>query len=323
MDAGILIVGQGLAGTMLGWELERAGRPFEIADAGHERAASRVAAGIINPITGQRIVKSARVDELLPRARTAYQGMEEELGVPLWREMRVRRLFADARERAAFATKKARGELEPYAGAADDEGFWIEGAARVDLAALIGAARRRWLAAGVLRAARVDVAAERNRYECVIDCTGAACRTFDFAKWQFSQGECLDLAIEGLAPDVVLNRGHWILPLGIGRAKIGATHVPGNRDAEKTAEARALLERSARAMTARPFTVIGQEAGVRVYVADKRPVAGRHPRDAKLGVLNGFGAKGALWAPTLAQQWVQHLLSGVEFPEDVTVARLG
>ncbi|HYD83061.1 MAG TPA: hypothetical protein VEA63_03390, partial [Opitutus sp.] len=76
MGANLLIVGQGLAGTLLAWELERAGLTFEIADEGHGRAASRVAAGIINPITGQRLVKSWRVDALLPVARATFRAIE-------------------------------------------------------------------------------------------------------------------------------------------------------------------------------------------------------------------------------------------------------
>ena len=72
MGADFLIVGQGLAGTLLAWEFERAGFSFAIADAGHGRAASGVAAGIINPITGRRLVKSWRIDARLAGARAEW-----------------------------------------------------------------------------------------------------------------------------------------------------------------------------------------------------------------------------------------------------------
>jgi len=68
--------------------------------------------------------------------------------------------------------------------------------------------------------------------------------------------------------------------------------------------------------------VTGQEAGVRVYVADKKPVVGRHPADARFGVLSGLGAKGALFAPALAQQWASHLTEGTPFDSEVDVARV-
>ncbi|MCX6952279.1 MAG: hypothetical protein NTV51_08960, partial [Verrucomicrobia bacterium] len=169
-----LIVGQGLAGTLLAWEFERAGIAFAIADAGHAAASSRVAAGIINPITGRRLVPSWQIDRLMPVARTAYRELGAALGVPLWRDMRVRRLFADDRERRVLAEKRARGELGAHAGEADGEGFWIEGAARVDLPALLAAARERWRAQGRLLAENLDPRTEQMNYEVVIDCSGLA-----------------------------------------------------------------------------------------------------------------------------------------------------
>lgn len=322
MQPEILIVGQGLAGTLLAWEFERAGLSFAIVDAGHGRAASRVAAGVINPITGQRIVKSWRVDTLLPVARDTYRAVEKEWGLEVWRDMRVRRFYLNEDERRVLAEKQARGELADYAGATDGDGFWIEGAARVDVPGLVAAGRARWLAAGRLRQEHVDIAAVRPQFRLVIDCTGASGSPFGFVPWQYSKGECLTLAIDGLAADTVLNRGHWILPLTAGRAMIGATHSPGRRDIILTIEARTALETSIASMSAQPFTVTEHDAGVRAYVPDKKPVAGRHPADPGLGVLNALGAKGALFAPALARQWVNHLVDGVPFDREMDVARL-
>lgn len=327
MRADFLIVGQGLAGTLLAWACERAGFSFAIADAGHATASSGVAAGIINPITGRRLVKSWEIDGRLPVARAAYRELEVALGVPLWREMRVRRIFSDERERRVLADKRARGELGVFAGPATeaDDGFWIEGAARVDLPALLAAARERWRAMGRLRTGVTDVAAELARHDLVIDCTGVAGArggAFGFVPWEYSKGETLTLAVGGLAPEVILNRGHWVLPVSPGVAWIGATHQPGAIDAVPTAAARDALEASARALLAgRAFAVTGQMAGVRVNLPDKHPVVGRHPAMARLGVFNGLGSKGALHAPALARQWVNHVTEGGPFDAKVDVAR--
>jgi hypothetical protein len=40
-----------------------------------------------------------------------------------------------------------------------------------------------------------------------------------------------------------------------------------------------------------------------------------------LGLLNGLGAKGALLAPILARQWINHLTEGVPFDPAIDVAR--
>lgn len=317
MRAPLLIVGQGLAGTLLGHACERAGIAFEIADAGHAGAASRVGAGIINPITGQRIVKSRGIDELRGPALETYRELESVLGVPLVREMRVRRFFRDEAERRIFGKKAASGELAPYAGAADAEGFWIEGALRVDTAALIAAARKRWMAAGKLREELIRIPDALADYERVIACTGAD-GADGLAR---ATGEILRVATAGLDPDVILNRGHWLLPTGNGEGRVGATYARGESDA---AAARAELERSATELLGgRAFVVTAQESGVRVSSPDRYPIAGWTRAEPRLGVFNALGSKGALLAPWVAREWVAQLRDGAAFAPEVDARRFG
>ncbi len=320
----MLIVGQGLAGTLLAWELERNGADFRMVDAGHDHAASRVAAGIINPITGQRLVKSWRIDELLPLARAVYRDIERKLGVTVWRDMRVRRHFANETERLVWGEKQARGELAPYGGDADQDGFWIEGAAHVDVAALLRATRAYWQKTGRLGETRADPATQGRDHGLVIVCTGAALPAepaFAFVPWAMAKGELLTVETTDLAPDVILNHGHWVLPTIPGEAKVGATYAREVRDDDPTPAARAQLEHSARALLPRPFVVRRHETGLRLTLPDKCPVVGRSPHDSNLGVLAGLGSKGVLLAPWLARQWWNHLSEGVPFDPQVNVGR--
>ena len=326
MRADILIVGQGVAGTLLGWEMERAGLSFTVADRGHPGAASMVAAGIINPITGRRLVKSWRYESLFPMARDSYRALEAWLGVSLWHEMRVRRTFADERERALGSDLQRQAELAPYIESVDDAGWWIRNAARVDLQNALPAARRRWAEAGKLREEAVVIASECERYALVIDCRGGAvARARDpCAPWEFSKGEVLELDVPGVAPDVILNRRMWVVPTGPGTTMAGATHQPGVLDPQPSVNGRATIETAAREILGETrFAVTGHRAGIRVNLPDKRPIAGRDPRNARLGVLNGLGAKGVLWAPQLARQWVEHLTCGAQFDREIAVGRFG
>lgn len=325
MRADISILGQGLAGTLLAWELERAGISFTITDAGPAKAATSAAAGIINPVTGRRLVKSWRFESLLPLAKATFRDLEEALAVPLWREMRVRRLFADERERAVASDPKRRTELGSFVESIDEAGLWIRGAARVDLAALLAAARARWLAAGALREGDADLAQERQQHALVIDCRGVAgtgAEPFGFVPWAYSKGEVLELATSGLEANVILNRRFWVAPVRPDSALAGATHEPGVRDVQPTLHGRSAIETAtAGLLGANPFAVTGHRAGIRVNLPDKRPVAGRHPLDSRIGLVNGLGAKGALWAPMLARQWVRHVSAGASFDPEIDLRR--
>lgn len=323
VSAPILIAGQGLAGTLLGFALEEAGLDFRIVDAGHAGAASRAAAGIINPVAGRRFVKAPQIDLLLPLARATYARLEQILGVPLWREMRVRRWFRDDRERRIFSTRHAAGELAPYVSAVDADGCWIGPAARVDVPALLTAGRQRWVQAGFLSEGKMDWAAAERHPGVVIDCTGASARTglFRHLDLVWSKGETLLVGARVAGDDVILNRGHWFVPTAADAGWVGATHVPGVDDLEPTADARDELMAAAGALTGGAVSLREQRVGVRLAHADKMPVAGWHPANPRVGIYGGLGGRGVLWAPWLARQWVGALTGRGRFDPAVAVDR--
>ena len=92
-------------------------------------------------------------------------------------------------------------------------------------------------------------------------------------------------------------------------------------DLTATALASVVLENSAAQFLPGGFTVVAQEVGLRMTSPDKHPVVGRSPGDPRLGIFNGLGSKGALLAPGLARQWVNHLTEAVPFDPAVDVRR--
>src|SRR6187399_181340 len=76
-----LIIGQGISGTWLSYYLEKANKSFIVIDNAQPNSASRVAAGIINPVTGRRIVKTWMIDELLSFLIPAYEELGNELNI--------------------------------------------------------------------------------------------------------------------------------------------------------------------------------------------------------------------------------------------------
>jgi glycine/D-amino acid oxidase-like deaminating enzyme len=76
-----LIIGQGISGTWLSYYLQKANKSFIVIDNAQPNSASRVAAGIINPVTGRRIVKTWMIDELLSFLIPAYEELGNELNI--------------------------------------------------------------------------------------------------------------------------------------------------------------------------------------------------------------------------------------------------
>ena len=118
----VIIVGQGLAGTALAWRLIAAGQRVLVMDAPRAVTSSRIAAGLITPITGKRMVIAPGMETHLASARSFYWDVEARTGARFFFERRAIRLFASEAERTVWAKRRDRAEYEPYL-AADGEGL--------------------------------------------------------------------------------------------------------------------------------------------------------------------------------------------------------
>ena len=67
MKVDYLIIGQGLAGSLLVHELQKAGKSCFVLDDPKQIKASEVAAGVVNPVVFRRLTKSWLIDELYPQ----------------------------------------------------------------------------------------------------------------------------------------------------------------------------------------------------------------------------------------------------------------
>ena len=76
-----IIVVQGIAGTLLTHLLIKKGKKVFVIDNGHKSSSTKIAAGLMNPITGRRYVKSWKYQELYDFAIKTYKEFDELLNM--------------------------------------------------------------------------------------------------------------------------------------------------------------------------------------------------------------------------------------------------
>ena len=108
----ITIIGAGLAGSTLAWQLFFRGNRPVIFDIPIPNSASRIAAGLITPITGKRMAISWNFETLWPAAVAFYRRVESTVSRPVFQIQQSVRLFQSAEERQAFHDRIA--TLTPY-----------------------------------------------------------------------------------------------------------------------------------------------------------------------------------------------------------------
>ena len=97
-----LIVGQGLTGTWLSYYLLKRGISFKIINNEKIPSATSVASGVMNPVTGRRIVQTWMIDTLLPFAVAAYKTFEEEENIPIIKEAPITLIHPSLQMKESF-----------------------------------------------------------------------------------------------------------------------------------------------------------------------------------------------------------------------------
>jgi len=327
-----LIIGQGLAGTALAWHLRWRGFRVLVLDRGDAVTSSRIAAGLLTPITGKRLALTWRFAELWPVAVAFYRRVEIETGEAFFREQPMVRLFQNEEEREVFA-KRADREFrglvrrpEPLVNAnwfANPlGGFEMTQAGQLVTERYLDASRTAFEQNGGFRIASIEPSDIELSPDCVrLPRLGVAARTLIFCegfapnpwfpalRFNAVKGEILTLRIPGLTEDRIVNRGVWLMPLGGDVFRAGSTYDRDALDCVPTVRGRDEIVSRLQSFLRLPFEVIGHTAAVRPVTEDQRPLVGVHPECPQLAIFNGLGSKGALQAPYFAEQLANLLTS--------------
>ncbi|MBN2807258.1 MAG: FAD-dependent oxidoreductase, partial [Prolixibacteraceae bacterium] len=204
----------------------------------------------------------------------------------------------------------------------------------LDIRNLLGALHQYFRQQNILREATFDyealimdddgVSYLNHRAKKIIFCEGTAiARNPWFNKLPFkpARGEILTIRCENFQHEAILNRNGFVLPLGKGLYKVGATFSWDKLNAKPTIEGREQLLQIAQNILNVPFEIVNHEAGIRPASNDRRPVLGKHPVHDQLFVFNGLGSKGVLLAPFFTRHLTAHLYENQALMPEVDVNR--
>ena len=342
MQVDFLIVGQGLAGSLLAKQLLRRGRSVHVVDDRWKSSSSQVAAGLMTPLTGRRFTLTKDYPELFASAQATLT----ELGV--FRPFQVYRMFVDDEQRAKGLKRTECRSCQPFisrvtavrgeidAGLTDDFGGALMNGAWVDLPKLMSDVRAELMAAGSLTEASFDpvdavavaegVTWRQVRAGAIVYCDGyksAQRGPFTYLPWQPAKGEALTLRSDVADKPFILNREGWALPLGLGVWRTGTNWQWDQLDETPTEPQKEKLIGRFRGYFAQEVSVevAAHVAGVRPCTADNHPFLGAHPTQARTYLFNGLGPRGTVWAPAMADEMAAYLCEGRALRPECNLSR--
>jgi glycine/D-amino acid oxidase-like deaminating enzyme len=338
----VIIVGGGLAGTVLAWHLRELDQSFLIFDNPERPSSSRVAGGLFNPVTGKYLAKTWLVEELFEYLAPFYNNIENQTGSSFFHKIGLHRPFSGPAHKESALAQLDKHDLKDWvsvenkdlgkAFASEGEGLFSENAGYLDLPVFLDASKAffmnqireeefqikelLWDEAGVQYK---DVSASK-----IIFCDGWAGTGNTYFSWlPFNpvKGETLVGKVQDYEANFIVNQGKWIIPLGEGRARLGATYSWHELDFLPSEKARLdLLEAGSKILQV-PFQVEEQHAGVRPATKDRRPFVGFHPVHKNLGIFNGLGAKGVSLAPYFGRQLARKIVYGEVIQPEANIER--
>lgn len=331
--AEFLIIGQGLAGTCLALELLRRNKTVMVADRFDPHSATRVAAGMFNPVTSKLRTGTWNAGALFSHLDPFYRQAEELLQDNFYHPKVMYRPFTSVEDQNGWSMEENHFIRRLHFSSAWPEsvhdplgGLEINHAGNLDTRLLVSAMRRYLQERDLfieIPDAGESISALSADHPCVIWCEGIGVMNNPLFRWlpvSTLKGEVLEVQTS-LRTDILFNGPAWLVPeRQQGHFRAGSTYersaVPGN-----TREGIDGLSSRLSGLLKHPFTVTGTDWGFRPVVRDRRPVIGVHPQQSRHHVFNGLGTKGVSLAPWCAARLADFLTGNISLPEEVNISR--
>lgn len=343
MEIDFLLIGQGIAGTALAYRLKQAGKKIRIIDQPTGNQSSRVAAGLYNPVTGRKMVKTWNADLLFPEIKPFYQELEEMTGERFLMEQNIYRPFLSIEEQNEWMghsaeegflryleeiyTESQSPDLkDPYGGVLLKQSGWLK------IPDFLEAMKSYFKEDLVIETFEEEELAFENELwqykdfqaKALIYCNGLGAmqsRFFGFLPFAPVKGEILEVK-QAFCPDYIVNRGVFRVHLGEGIHRVGSTYTKHDLDQGPTESAKSeILERLEDLVKLPIEGIVSHKTGIRPATRDRKPFLGKHPKAESVYIFNGFGAKGVSLVPYFSKIMCDYLLGKTSIAKEVDIAR--
>ena len=338
-----LIIGQGITGTWLSYFLQKNNQTFKVVNSSNITAATSVASGVINPVTGRRIVQTWMINEILPFTVAAYQSLQEQLAINIIQKSPVVVIHPSLQMKESFEYRLAHENVYlkqnneaawkeffeiPFGTGEIDECYWI------DLNLMLTNWRNELLHQENYIDTEFNVndliikedGIEWNEIHAdkIIFCEGIHCISnpyFNKLPFAPNKGEALIVQIPDLPKNHIYKNNVTIVPWKEDLFWVGSNYEWDFSDLLPSESFKKKMIASLDALLKTPYKIIDHLVGIRPANTQRRPFVGFHPDYPAIGICNGMGTKGCSLAPYFANELVQHVMNGSPIHPEANINR--
>jgi len=337
------IIGWGLAGATIAWQLYFEKKEFVVFDSTSNHS-TRTAAGMVNPIVFRRLTKSWNADILMPYAENFYKKIGDILGQSIVDAKNVYKLFSSFEDENNWMVKQQDERFEHYLQpltnqtkidhVKNDFGYGVVntfGNLRtndfLDLSKAFFKQQNIEFIDCLFDYSKLNTSTNTYKnvnYNQLIFCEGfdvLKSPLFGYLPLKPTHGDTLIVKSDNFKFKHILNKNMFILHIKDNLFKVGATYNWKITEPIKTEEGKKELIEKLNKFAEFDFEVVDHQSGIRPTVMDRRPLIGTHPNFDKIHIFNGLGTKGVMIAPYYSNTLIENLINGKELDKETNITR--
>ena len=328
-----LIIGQGICGTWLSYYLLCENKSVFVIDDSDKSAASKIASGLINPVTGRRVVTTWMADELLPFVWNEYNAISKKFDQQFIQQKNIIAFPSAPNLLQAFEKRKQQGNSYIYESSLKKETLYkffdfpfdvmeIAPCYLVDVNAITKTWRQYLENKNALVTENFNeeellvldgyIQYKNITAEKIIYCNGINASLSKYWKqlpFVPNKGQALIADIKDLSTDYIYKFGHLsLIPWQNNLWWIGASNELNFISAEPTDDFCKSTKAALTNILKVNFEIKEHLSSVRPAAVERRPFVGLHPVYNQMAILNGMGSKGCSLAPWFAKELAENLI---------------
>tara|TARA_B100001758_G_C18365936_1_gene588480 strand:+ start:289 stop:1326 length:1038 start_codon:yes stop_codon:yes gene_type:complete len=336
-----IIVGQGIAGTILAFELLKRNQTVQIIDNIQKNSSSRIALGIYNPLVLKWFTKSWEAEIQLKALSSFCTDFEEEFKIKINHKKNIYK-FLDSNYAINNWTEKQSSpnrkhfmseELKYLDGIKNPFGVVLQ-SGWIDTKLMLDSFRsflkqKNYLKEEVFSYDKMKIKKDFIEYEnsiskYIIFCEGASVIKnpyFNNLGFKMTKGEIIHFQSADLKINNIVHSGVITIPISNDTYYAGATFNWDTNNLVCSEGAKKEILGKIKKIKNFNYQLIDQKVGIRPSVTDRRAIIGCHKKHKSLYLMNGLGSRGMLLSPYLAKQLCSHILENKKINSEIDINR--
>lgn len=314
-----LIVGQGIAGTLVAYQLLKAGESVMVVDDGNVDSSSRIAAGMFTPVSGKRMTLTPNANQLMEEAIETYLELQTYLGVQFVHLQAIYHAFASVKEQNDLASRMDNPLFASYVNIHPQKiecvdqpygAFEVSRSGWLHMPTLLTAFREKLKVLNSLSEAAFKynelvvseegLSYQNKLYDRVVFCEGIKIKDNPFFKDIEiipCKGDVLTIECKQGPKDKIAKKGCYMVNTHDAIYRVGSTYHWGVDNLIPDQEGFDQLNGKLKELVNVDYKIISHKVGVRPTTKTREPILKQHNTYKNMFALNGLGTKGVLHAP--------------------------